>query len=211
MECLFQRRFSGINRSRPGKHFNTEKGSYVEMSGTLSLSRTALSQYPLRKTMSQSTINAEFERVILPHLNSAYNLARWLLRNEQDSQDVVHDSFLRAHRYFESFDGSDGRAWLFGIVRNACFNFLRASKTQQIPTNEHLDLQSSGEATPEEAMMLEEDLRGTPRLHRSASAGISRGGGSPRTRRAFLQRNLGCGGNCARHGHVAPEPGTHPA
>ena len=129
------------------------------MSGTLSLSRTPLSQYPRSNTMSQSTLNAEFERVILPHLNSAYNLARWLLRNEQDAQDVVHDSFLRAHRYFESFDGTDGRAWLFGIVRNACFSFVRASKIQQISTNEHLELQSSGEAGPEHAMMLKEDLQ----------------------------------------------------
>lgn len=129
------------------------------MSGTLSLSRTALSEYPPGKAMSQSTLNAEFERVILPHLNSAYNLARWLLRNEHDAQDVVHDSFLRAHRYFESFDGTDGRAWLFGIVRNACFSFLRASKIQQIPTNEDLDLRSSGEASPEHAMMLKEDLQ----------------------------------------------------
>jgi RNA polymerase sigma-70 factor (ECF subfamily) len=129
------------------------------MSGTLSLSRAALSPYPLSKTMSQSTLNAEFERVVLPHLNSAYNLARWLLRDEQDAQDVVHDSFLRAHRYFESFDGTDGRAWLFGIVRNACFSFLRASKVQQFSTNEDLDLQSSPEVSPEHAMTLKEDLQ----------------------------------------------------
>jgi RNA polymerase sigma factor (sigma-70 family) len=129
------------------------------VSGTVSLNRTALSSYPMAKTMSQSKRNAEFERVILPHLNSAYNLARWLLRNEQDAQDVVHDSFLRAHRYFESFDGSDGRAWLLGIVRNACFSSLRAGKAQQIPTDEDLDRQSSPEASPEQAVMLKEDLQ----------------------------------------------------
>src|SRR4051794_33358714 len=109
--------------------------------------------------MSQSKRNAEFERVILPHLNSAYNLARWLLRNEQDAQDVVHDSFLRAHRYFESFDGTDGRAWLLGIVRNACFSSFRASKVQQIPMEDDLDRQSSKDADPEHAMMLKEDLQ----------------------------------------------------
>ena len=113
------------------------------MSGTVSLSRTAFSSYPVGQTMSQSKLNAEFERVILPHLNSAYNLARWLLRNEQDAQDVVHDSFLRAHRYFESFDGSDARAWLLGIVRNACFSALRSSKVQQIATDDDLDRQST--------------------------------------------------------------------
>jgi RNA polymerase sigma-70 factor (ECF subfamily) len=129
------------------------------VSGTVSLSGTARYPYPLGKTMSQSKLNAEFERVIIPHLNSAYNLARWLIRNEQDAQDVVHDSFLRAHRYFESFDGTDARAWLLGIVRNASFSFLRGSKGQQIKTNEDLDVQCSREASPERAMMLKEDLQ----------------------------------------------------
>lgn len=104
-------------------------------------------------------VNAEFERLILPHLSSAYNLARWLLRNEQDAQDVVHDSFLRAHRYFESFSGSDGRSWLLGIVRNECFSALRGSKMQQMATDDELDLQSSGAADPEHALMLKQDLQ----------------------------------------------------
>lgn len=109
--------------------------------------------------MSQSKLTAEFERVILPHLNSAYNLARWLLRNEQDAQDVVHDAFLRAHRYFGSFDGTDARAWLLGIVRNACFTFLRANKVQATPPNEDLEWQTSSEPSPEREMMLKEDLQ----------------------------------------------------
>lgn len=129
------------------------------MSGTVSLSHTALSPYPLGKTMSPSELTAEFERVILPHLNSAYNLARWLLRDEQDAQDVVHDAFIRAHRYFGSFDGTDGRAWLLGIVRNACFSFLRASKVHSIPAHEDLDFQTSTEPSPEREMMLKEDLK----------------------------------------------------
>jgi RNA polymerase sigma factor (sigma-70 family) len=109
--------------------------------------------------MSQSKLSAEFEHVILPHLNSAYNLARWLLRSEQDAQDVVHDSFLRAHRYFASFDGTDGRAWLLGIVRNACFNLLRRNKVKQIAPNEDFETQSSAEASPERMVMLKEDLQ----------------------------------------------------
>jgi RNA polymerase sigma-70 factor, ECF subfamily len=128
------------------------------VSGTVSLSRAALSSYPLDEAMSKPERNAEFERVILPHLNAAYNLARWLLRNEQDAQDVVHDSFLRAHRYFESFSGADARAWLLGIVRNACFSLLRASKIQ-ISTDEGIERHTSREASPEHAMMLQEDLR----------------------------------------------------
>jgi RNA polymerase sigma-70 factor (ECF subfamily) len=109
--------------------------------------------------MPQSKLTAEFERVILPHLNSAYNLARWLLRSEQDAQDVVHDAFLRAHRYFASFDGTDGRAWLLGIVRNACFSLLKTGKGQQMLPNEGLELQVSAEANAERRLMLEEDLQ----------------------------------------------------
>jgi RNA polymerase sigma factor (sigma-70 family) len=141
------------------KHSKVAKGCYPSLSGTVSLSRAVLSLYELGKTMSQSKLTAEFERVILPHLNSAYNLARWLLRSEQDAQDVVHDAFLRAHRYFASFDGSDGRAWLLGIVRNACFSLLKTTKRQHIAPNEELDLQTSAKTSPEGRMMLEEDLQ----------------------------------------------------
>jgi len=129
------------------------------LSATVSLSRRAFRSYPLAKTMPESKLTAEFERVILPHLNSAYNLARWLLRSEQDAQDVVHDAFLRAHRYFGSFDGTDGRAWLLGIVRNGCFSFLRASKVSPLPQSEDLDLQTSAEPSPERELMLKEDLQ----------------------------------------------------
>lgn len=118
-----------------------------------------LSAYPLREAMSQPKLTAEFERVILPHLNSAYNLARWLLRSEQDAQDVVHDAFLRAHRYFASFDGSDGKAWLLGIVRNACFTSLKTGRGQHTTASDDFDTQVSAEASPERMVILEEDLR----------------------------------------------------
>jgi RNA polymerase sigma-70 factor (ECF subfamily) len=61
---------------------------------------------------------ARFEQTVLPHLNSAYNLARWLVRNEHDAQDVVQEAYLRAFRFFDGFQGGDGRAWLLAIVRN---------------------------------------------------------------------------------------------
>ncbi len=62
-----------------------------------------------------------FEEQILPHLNAAYNLARWLLRHNQDAEDVVQEAYLRAFKFFDSFHGGDGRSWLLTIVRNACF------------------------------------------------------------------------------------------
>ena len=102
-------------------------------SDSVTVSHASVSEPSLGRTMPTSRFAADFEQVILPHLNSAYNLARWLLGDDGDAQDVVHDSFLRAHRYFDSFDGSDGRAWLLGIVRNACFTLLRGKKGQQSP------------------------------------------------------------------------------
>ncbi len=65
-----------------------------------------------------------FEQLVLPHLNAAVNLARWLLRNPADAEDVVQDAMLRAYRFFGNFRGTDGRAWLLQIVRNSCYTWL---------------------------------------------------------------------------------------
>jgi RNA polymerase sigma-70 factor, ECF subfamily len=66
-----------------------------------------------------------FEEIILPHLNAAYNLARWLTRNDQDAQDVVQESYLRAFRFFDGYRGGDGKAWLLAVVRNTCRTWQR--------------------------------------------------------------------------------------
>lgn len=67
-----------------------------------------------------------FEKATLPHLNSAYNLARWLLRDDHQAQDAVQEAYLRAFRFFDGFRGGDARPWLMSIVRNTCFTALRA-------------------------------------------------------------------------------------
>ena len=61
-----------------------------------------------------------FDEVVLPHLDAAYRLARWLMRNEHDAEDVVQEASLRALRYFRTFAGGNGRAWFLRIVRNTC-------------------------------------------------------------------------------------------
>jgi RNA polymerase sigma-70 factor (ECF subfamily) len=73
-----------------------------------------------------------FEKAVLPHLNAAYNLARWLTRNDRDAEDVVQDAYLRALRFFGGFRGDDGRAWLLAIVRNTCYDFLRSHRPQEL-------------------------------------------------------------------------------
>jgi RNA polymerase sigma-70 factor (ECF subfamily) len=62
-----------------------------------------------------------FEEVVLPHLDAAFNYARWLTKNEADAEDVVQDAYVRALRFFPSLRGEDARAWLFTIVRNTWY------------------------------------------------------------------------------------------
>jgi RNA polymerase sigma-70 factor (ECF subfamily) len=72
-----------------------------------------------------------FEQAVMPHLDAAYNLARWLMRNEQDAQDVAQEAYLRAFRFFPGFRGGDARAWLLKIVRNTCYTWLHANRPLQ--------------------------------------------------------------------------------
>ena len=72
-----------------------------------------------------------FERVVLPYLDDAYTLARYLLRDEHDAQDVVQDASLRALRYFDGYSGGDPRAWLLAIVRNCSFTTRQRRKAEE--------------------------------------------------------------------------------
>jgi len=71
-----------------------------------------------------------FELTMWPHMRAAYNLARWLVRNDQDAEDIVQDSFLKAYKAQESFRGSDSRVWMLSIVRNTALDFLRRYKSR---------------------------------------------------------------------------------
>jgi RNA polymerase sigma-70 factor (ECF subfamily) len=75
---------------------------------------------------------ARFERSVVPHLDAAYNLARWLTGKDHDAQDVVQEALLRAFVYFEGFRGVDARAWVLKIVRNTCFTWLQANRPGEI-------------------------------------------------------------------------------
>lgn len=72
-----------------------------------------------------------FEEVVLPHLDAAYNLARWLTRSENDADDVVQEAFMRALKYFDGFHGTDSRAWLLTIVRHVCYTWLRRNRAHE--------------------------------------------------------------------------------
>jgi RNA polymerase sigma-70 factor (ECF subfamily) len=93
-----------------------------------------------------------FEEVMLPHLPSAYNLARWILRNDHDAQDSVQDAYIRAFKGWSRFRGGDGRAWLLTIVRNVCYSRLRQVRGTEphdaFDESEH-GLETEQAATPE--------------------------------------------------------------
>ena len=95
---------------------------------------------------------------LVAHLNAAYNLARWLVRNETDAEDVVQEAYLRAISHFAGFRGGDGRAWLLTIVRNSCYDHLRqkgaSGQTTDFDEAEH----SAGKQgpNPETALLLAE-------------------------------------------------------
>ena len=74
---------------------------------------------------------ARFEAVILPHLDAAYNLARWLTRHDHNAEDVVQEASVRAYQYFDRFQGDAGRAWLLRIVRNTCYTWLKKNRPHQ--------------------------------------------------------------------------------
>src|SRR6266404_6170787 len=111
-------------------------------------------------TFPEATMTAQnwpdsFEQVVMPHLHAAYNLARWLTRNEPDAQDAVQEAYLRSFRHFPDFRGGDARAWLLKIVRNTCYSWLRINRPLQDATefDENLFAPDVRPLNPEEVVL----------------------------------------------------------
>ena len=100
-----------------------------------------------------------FDQVVLPHLDAAYNLARWLTRNGHDAEDVVQEAFLRALRFFGGYHGGNPRAWLLTIVRNTCYDWLRRNRPSEVPAefDEELHSPVDPSPTPEDRVMEQAD------------------------------------------------------
>jgi RNA polymerase sigma factor (sigma-70 family) len=90
-----------------------------------------------------------FEQLVLPHLDAGVNLARWLLRNREDAEDVVQDAMLRAYRFFAGFRGGDARAWFLQIVRNACYSWLEKKRPMELITEFDEEIHQRPSPTPE--------------------------------------------------------------
>jgi RNA polymerase sigma factor (sigma-70 family) len=100
----------------------------------------------------------QFEHVTLPHLDAAYNLARWLTQNEHAAEDVVQEAYLRAARYFSSFRGGDARPWLLGVVRRAAFDWLSKNRGPGVLVfNEELHDRGDESSNPEQLALRKSD------------------------------------------------------
>ena len=125
-----------------------------------------------------------FEQLVLPHLDAAFNLARWVLRGRNDAEDVAQEALLRAYRFFRGFNGSDARAWLLQIVRNACYSWLEKNRPMDLSTEFDEQLYPQSSATPESLAIAGDDKE---RLTRALEAL------PPRFREVLVLRELeGC-------------------
>jgi RNA polymerase sigma factor (sigma-70 family) len=96
-----------------------------------------------------------FEEIALPHLTAAYNLARWLVHNQHDAEDLVQEAYLRAFKFFGGYYGGDSRAWLLTIVRNTCYTWLQQNRALRLidPIEDKIDEVAFDFADPQRLLM----------------------------------------------------------
>jgi RNA polymerase sigma factor (sigma-70 family) len=132
-----------IPRTSARRPANTPTRRYVPPGGGNKLHRMPVCfivGWP--SAMNDQQTRARFETLLLPLMNDAYNLARWLMKNQEDAEDMVQESYLRAFRFFASFhEGTNCRAWFLRIVRNTCYTALgaREAKQNQVPLDSEAD------------------------------------------------------------------------
>ena len=100
--------------------------------------------------------HARFQRAVLPQLDAAYNLARWLTRNATDAEDVVQEACERALKYFGAFHGGDAKAWFLTIVRHACYDWIKRNRPAEIVPGDAETIDGIADATtptPEQAAL----------------------------------------------------------
>jgi len=100
-----------------------------------------------------------FELTMWPHMRAAYNLARWLVRNDHDAEDIVQESFLKAYRAQESFRGSEAKTWMLSIVRNTAIDFLRRYKSSPTTTLSEPGYEPKDESPDPEHVLLQQTRR----------------------------------------------------
>jgi RNA polymerase sigma factor (sigma-70 family) len=138
----------------------TLKAEYAFDSENLGASAKIVKFVVLKKHQEQNAAQeqelASFEEIMLPHMDAAYNLAKWLLHNEQDAQDVVQEAYLRAFKSFGGFHGSNGRAWLLTIVRNTSYTLLKKNRAVDLTTPFDEEIHASGHESVSPTTILEQ-------------------------------------------------------
>lgn len=115
--------------------------------------------------MESSADQSRFEQLVLPHLDAAFNLARWILRSRADAEDVAQEALVRAYRFFSGFQGGEARSWLLQIVRNTCYSWLEKNRPAETAAEFDEELHGVPGPTPETlAMAREEQQRLTDAL-----------------------------------------------
>jgi RNA polymerase sigma factor (sigma-70 family) len=116
-------------------------------------------EYKQEERLQQQNKLATFEEAVLPHLDAAYNLARWLTRNDTDAEDVVQEAYLRAFKFFGGFHGADGRSWLLTIVRNTCYTWMQHNRSPELNVllDDELDEIESKDLNPEALLVQRAD------------------------------------------------------
>jgi RNA polymerase sigma-70 factor (ECF subfamily) len=99
--------------------------------------------------LREQSKRSRFEQTVLPHLDAAYNLARWLTRDDADAEDVMQEAYLRAFRFFDGFHGDNSRAWLLKIVRNSCYTWRQQNRVRALATEFDEQVHSGESETPE--------------------------------------------------------------
>jgi len=108
--------------------------------------------------MDSAAAGKRYEQTVIAHLDAAYNLARWLTRDERDAEDVVQEACLRAFRFLNTFHGGNARAWLLSIVRNTYYSTLKKNRSQDLNVPFDDEAQSADAADCEWAVSADDDL-----------------------------------------------------
>jgi len=111
--------------------------------------------------LPDQTRAVRFEEIALPHLSAAYNLARWLVHNQDDAEDIVQEAYLRAFKSFSGYYGGDSRSWLLTIVRNTCYTWLQQNRLLRSadPIDDKLDEIDLDVADPEMLLLQSADSK----------------------------------------------------
>lgn len=115
-----------------------------------------MARYDAGMSAAKPAGQSRFEQALLPQLDAGYNLARWLLRNGNDAEDVVQDACERALKYFGAFHGGDAKSWFLTIVRHAAYDWIRRNRPGELVADGSEAVEQAADtttATPEQALL----------------------------------------------------------